>query len=162
REVELQRDPRPLPVVERLDRATADRPHRAVEAPEGERLRRVVLGDLVGHRHLPPAHAENPGRTRADLRRALGVDLPPPPRLRAPARSLPLAGACRVVEVGEDVLGAAVDLDRARGSSHQVVAASEVSASAATTSSTSPALASASVSASSSGSGGYSIFSPSG
>ena len=72
----------------------------AVDAPEREHLRRVVLGDLVGHLLLAATDLARLGGSGADPGGAVAVDL------RAHDLLLPLAVRCEVVDVGEDVLRA--------------------------------------------------------
>src|SRR5436190_6917834 len=104
-EVELDRDPRARPAVERLDGQRANRPRRTVGAAKRHHAGRVVLGDLVADIALAAGHLAPVDGSRADPRRPVGLDP------RADDVPLPLAVAVELVEVGEDLLRSAIDLD---------------------------------------------------
>src|SRR5436190_2384605 len=104
-EVELDRDPRARPAVERLDGPRADRPHRTVRAVKRDQPGRVVLRHLVADVALAAGHLAPVDGSRADPCRPVGLDP------RADDVPLPLAVAVELVEVGENLLRSAIDLD---------------------------------------------------
>src|SRR5207244_10502909 len=79
---------------------------RPVEDPERGLARWIVLADLVRELPRPAGHLPGVGRSRADAGRALGLELD------ADDLALPLAVPLELVDVREDVLGPALDLDR--------------------------------------------------
>src|SRR5438067_1777618 len=103
-EVELEGD-LGAALARRLDRHRADRPHRAVDAPERRLPGRLVLGDLVGHRLLAAGCAADVGGAAPNAGRALGLTL------GADDLRLPLAVTLELVDVPEHLLRAARDLD---------------------------------------------------
>src|SRR5207244_9051031 len=109
--VELERDLRAA-LARRLHRHRADGSHRAIETTERRLPGWVVLGDLVGDRLLATRDAAQVGGARADPCRALGL------ARDADDLRLPLAVTLEVVDVREDVLRAAVDLDALHDRAH--------------------------------------------
>src|SRR5439155_6746301 len=104
-EVDRDRELRPRAVSDRLDPDRSVCPDRSVEHPERRLPRRVVLGDLVGHRAVASRHAPCFLHTRADPERSVVLGL------HGDDLFLPFAMAFDVVEVREHLLGPSVDLD---------------------------------------------------
>src|SRR5579862_9948240 len=103
-QVELDRDARAA-FARRLDGHDPDRPHGPVRAAERGAAGRVVLGDLVRDALLAARDLAQVGGAAADTRRGRGV------AGDADDRGLPLAVTLELVDVGEDVLGTAGDLN---------------------------------------------------
>src|SRR4029079_15597065 len=104
-EYEIERVRGPRATVERLDGVPPVGADGAVHAPECEHVRRVVLGDLVGHLLLAATDLARLGGSGADPGGAAALDL------RADDLLLPLAVRCKVVEIGKHVLRAPRDLN---------------------------------------------------
>src|SRR5712671_6069014 len=104
-EVEFECDLRPRAAVEWFDGDGAGGADGAVDASEGTRVGRIVRCDLVGDVAWAAGQLAFVCRAGADMRRALGLDV------NADELFLPFAVLAEIVDVGEDVFGAAVDLD---------------------------------------------------
>jgi hypothetical protein len=105
RQFELEGQLRPCAAVERFDSDGSVRADRAVDTPKRAPPRGVVLGDLVADIACAAGESACVCCAAADLRRAVGFDADAHDLL------LPLAVLGQLVEIREDVLGFAVDLD---------------------------------------------------
>src|SRR5262249_59656176 len=104
-EVGVERQPGARDAVGRFEGDRSYRAHRSVDAAECDLTRRVMLGDFEADVAFAAGHAAPVGRSRADARRAVGLDL------CAHDVLLPLAVPTQVIDVGEDVFRPAVDLN---------------------------------------------------
>src|SRR4029079_15356051 len=87
---------------------------RPVENAERRLPWRIVLGDLVGHRPVPAGHAARFADESADVQRPLALTLDGDDLV------LPLPVPFDVVEVGEHVIRAPVDLDALADLAHSL------------------------------------------
>src|SRR5437868_10458465 len=97
----------------RLDHHRPNRAYGSVQTLEGRLPRWIVLGDLVADLLLTAArNAADIRCARADPCRAIRI------HLAADERGLPFVVASEVIEVGEDLLGTARDLDAVNDCAH--------------------------------------------
>ena len=104
-EIELECQLRPGGAVEWFDGDGAEGAHWAVDAAERAFARWVMLCDLVADVAWAAGHAAFVGGARTDPGWAVGFDL------GAFDLLLPLAVPAEIIDVGEDLVRGAVDLD---------------------------------------------------